>query len=155
MRLAWLVVALLGSSCANDAASSHAPARRDSKPSVAKPGHGSIRVGNQAKGVESQPDYDREAEQIRAQVAGKLPEPLPSPRGACNTMFDAAIAAYRRTDGPAARSVELLEATRADDLEACERETSAAAAACVAVLITQDGGEFPWLLDQCSRAFPS
>ena len=154
MRHEWFVVALLvGGACANDASSTSAPAGRDSKPRGAGPS--TIRVGNQAKGVESQPDYDREAEEIRQRVSGKLPDPLPSPKGACNTMFDAAIASYRRADGEGARSVELLQATRAADFEACQRETSAAAAACVAVLITQDGGEFPWLLDQCSRAFPA
>ncbi len=121
----------------------------------AKPGVGSIRVGNQVKGVEAQPDYDAEAEEIRHAVDGALPDPLPSVKAACNTMFDAAIAMYRRVDGDGARSVTLLEATRDADQLACEEETSAAAAACVAVLITRDGGEFAWLLDQCSRAFPS
>lgn len=114
-----------------------------------------MRVGNQVKGVEAQPDYDAEAEQIRQRVEGLLPSPLPSAKAACNTMFDAAISSYRRADGDGARSVALLEATRTDDQAACEAETSAAAAACVAVLITRDGDEFAWLLDQCSRAFPS
>ena len=120
-----------------------------------KPGVGSIRVGNQVKGVEAQPDYDAEAEEIRQSVEGRLPNPLPSPKAACNTMFDAAISMYRRVDGADAASVALLESTREADQASCESETSSAAAACVAVLITRDGGEFAWLLDQCSRAFPS
>ncbi len=119
------------------------------------PGVGSIRVGNQVRGVEAQPDYDAEAEEIRQRVADKLPAPLPSAKAACNTMLGAAVSMYRRVDGEGARSVALLEATRDADQAACEAETSAAAAACVAVLITAEGGEFAWLLDQCSRAYPS
>lgn len=114
-----------------------------------------MRVGNQVEGVEAQPDYDVEAEEIRQRVDGSLPQPLPSPEAACNTMLDAVLSMYRRVDGEGARSVRLLEATREADQSACQKETSASAAACVAVLITRDGGEFPWLLDQCSRAFPS
>lgn len=143
----------LAGACAKDSGPSRTGGPGLSAP--AKPGEGSIRVGNQVKGVEAQPDYDAEAEEIRRRVDGSLPQPLPSPKAACNTMFDAAISMYRRVDGEGARSVTLLEATREDDQAACEKETSAAAAACVAVLITRDGGEFAWLLDQCSRAFPS
>ena len=152
-RLFWLPLLTLWCACAKDPGPG-----RNGGPGLAapsKPGVGSIRVGNQVKGVEAQPDYDAEAEEIRSRVDGSLPDPLPSPKAACNTMFDAAISMYRRVDGDGARSVTLLEATREDDQAACEKETSAAAAACVAVLITRDGGEFAWLLDQCSRAFPS
>lgn len=112
-------------------------------------------MGNQAKGVDEQPDYDKEAEEIRGRVEGKLPEQLGAPKAACSTMFDAAISAYRRADGEASRAAKYLEDTRAADLASCETETSPAAAACVSILLTEDGGEFPWLLDQCSRAFPS
>ena len=70
-------------------------------------------------------------------------------------MLDAAVAMYRRVDGPGARSVTLLEATRETDQAACEKHTSPAAASCVAALIDREGGEFAWLLDQCSRAYPS
>ena len=119
------------------------------------PGAGVMHVGNQVKGVEAQPDYDAAAEEIRQAVHGVLPDPLPSAKAACNTMFDAAIAMYRRIDGDGAQSVTLLESTREADQASCEAETSPAAAACVAVLLTREGGEFAWLLDQCSRAFPS
>lgn len=148
-----LLVPLLALACVKDPASTHGGGPGASAPS--KPGVGSIRVGNQVKGVEAQPDYDAEAEGIRQSVEGTLPSPLPSPKAACNTMFDAVLSMYRRVDGDGARSVSLLEATREADQAACESETSSAAAACVAVLITRDGGEFAWLLDQCSRAFPS
>ncbi len=152
LRSSWLAP-LLVLACAKDPGPTPPRGRGSSAPS--QPGVGSIRVGNQVKGVEAQPDYDAEAEEIRQAVDGKLPDPLPSPKAACNTMFDAAITMYRRSDGDGSRAVTLLEATRQDDQAACEKETSAAAAACVAVLIAREGGEFAWLLDQCSRAFPS
>ena len=148
-----LLVPALALACAKDPGSTPGGGPGATTPS--KPGVGSIRVGNQVKGVEAQPDYDAEAEGIRQSVEGTLPSPLPSAKAACNTMFDAVISMYRRIDGDGAGSVTLLEATREADQAACESETSSAAAACVAVLITRDGGEFAWLLDQCSRAFPS
>ncbi len=148
-----LLAAVLALACAKDPGST--PGRGPGAATPSKPGVGSIHVGNQVKGVEAQPDYDAEAEEIRQRVEDTLPSPLPSPRAACNTMFDAVISMYRRVDGDSAGSVTLLEATREADQAACESETSSAAAACVAVLITRDGGEFAWLLDQCSRAFPS
>lgn len=147
-----LLVPVLALACAKD------PGSTPGGPGAAtpsKPGMGSIHVGNQVKGVEAQPDYDAEAEGIRQSVDDTLPNPLPSPKAACNTMFDAVISMYRRVDGSGAQSVALLEATREADQASCEAETSSAAAACVAVLITRDGGEFAWLLDQCSRAYPS
>lgn len=152
-RLLLLLAPVLALACAKDPGS--AAGRGPGATTPSKPGAGSIRVGNQVKGVEAQPDYDAEAEEIRQSVEGTLPSPLPSPKAACNTMFDAVISMYRRVDGNGARSVTLLEATREADQASCEAETSSAAAACVAVLITRDGGEFAWLLDQCSRAFPS
>lgn len=152
-HLFWLSLLASSLACAKDPGSGRSGGPGLAAPS--KPGEGSIRVGNQVKGVEAQPDYNAEAEEIRRSVDGSLPDPLPSTKAACNTMFDAAISMYRRVDGEGSRSVSLLEATREDDQAACEKETSAAAAACVAVLITRDGGEFAWLLDQCSRAFPS
>ncbi|MBV1862013.1 MAG: hypothetical protein KUG77_26560, partial [Nannocystaceae bacterium] len=148
-----LLVPVLAFACAKDPGAIPAGGPGGATPS--KPGGGSFRVGNQVKGVEAQPDYDAEAEEIRQSVEGTLPSPLPSPKAACNTMFDAVISMYRRVDGGGARSVKLLEAAREADQASCESETTSAAAACVAVLITRDGGEFAWLLDQCSRAFPS
>jgi hypothetical protein len=69
-------------------------------------------------------------------------------------MYDAMIAAYSRAEGAASPPVRTLQTTRKDGIEACQAETSPAAASCVAVLASSAGGEFPWLLDQCSRAFP-
>ena len=144
------IAPLLVVACAKD------PGPQGGGPGLSAPSKpGAMRVGNQVQGVEAQPDYDAEAEEIRQAVDDALPRPLPSAKAACNTMLDAAVAMYRRVDGEGARSVNLLEATRETDQAACEEETSPAAAACVAVLITREGGEFAWLLDQCSRAYPS
>lgn len=112
-----------------------------------------MRVGNQAKGVDDQPDYDAEAAAIREAVVGELPEPLPSPKLACLAMLDAARSAYVRSDGVGADAVKMLDQSRDADLEACVRDTKPRAAACVAIIAARDGGEFPKLLDQCSRAF--
>lgn len=117
-------------------------------------GKNTLRVGNQAAGIEEQPDYDRQAEAIRVAVEDRLPDPLPQPKVACVAMYDAAIAAYTQAEGATSPPVRTLQKTRRDGIEACQADTSPAAAACVAVLAKSDGGEFPWLLDQCSRAFP-
>jgi hypothetical protein len=71
-------------------------------------------------------------------------------------MLDAAAAMYGRTEGSTdgAAQVQRLHATRERDLAACEAETSPQAAVCVALLLTEEAGEWPWLLDQCARAFP-
>jgi hypothetical protein len=111
-------------------------------------------VGNPAGGIDQQPDYDRDAQDLRARVDDRLPSPLPSPAVACERMLDAAITYYENTEQDASGQVAALRATRADDLAACERETSPAAASCAAIMLADVAGEFPWLLDQCSRAFP-
>lgn len=111
-------------------------------------------VGNQAKGVADQPDYDREATALRERVLGRLPEVLPEIAQACERMLTAVLAHYTALDGEASEAVRWLQATRASDLAACRDETSPAAATCVALLIEDREGEYPWLLDQCMRAFP-
>jgi hypothetical protein len=119
-----------------------------------------LRVGNPSRGVDEQPDYDRSALEVRARVQGRIPEPAPPVREACTEMLDAAAAMYGRTEGSAegstdgAAQVQRLHATRERDLAACEAETSPQAAVCVALLLTEEAGEWPWLLDQCARAFP-
>ena len=45
-------------------------------------------------------------------------------------------------------------ATREADQAACESRTSVAAATCVTILLGDKNAEFPWLLDQCMRAYP-
>lgn len=112
-------------------------------------------VGNQARGIEAMPDYDADAQRLRARVEPQLPDPLPSPRAACVSMLDGARQYYVGTEGEQSAAVETMKATYEADLAACEAQTSPAAAACVAVLMGRNEGEFPWVLDQCSRAFPS
>ncbi|WAS94298.1 hypothetical protein [Nannocystis punicea] len=110
-------------------------------------------ANNDARGFANQPDYDAEAAALKAQVTPRLPDPPPTDRKqACAAMFAAADALYRDID-PAGSALQLLQASRAADQSACERETSPRAAACVTVLLADRNAELPWLLDQCSRAF--
>jgi len=106
------------------------------------------------KGIDAIPDYDQEAQALRDRVLPRLPDPLPEARPACVAMLDAARQFYVDTEGEASTAVKTMEATRQADLRACEERTEPAAAACVAVLMAQSEGEYPWVLDQCSRAFP-
>lgn len=111
-------------------------------------------ANNDARGFANQPDYDGEAALLKEQVAPRLPDPLPTDRKqACADMFAAADALYRDIDASGG-ALRLLQSTRAADQSACERETSPRAAACVTVLLADRNAELPWLLDQCSRAFP-
>jgi hypothetical protein len=114
-------------------------------------------ANNDARGAGSQPDYDGEAAILRDVVAPRLPDPLPEPRAACTAMLDAAAVFYGSVArDSAARTKQLadLKATRTIDQTRCEQETSPRAAACVAVRLAERDAEFPWLLDQCTRAFP-
>jgi len=113
-----------------------------------------LNVGNPARGLDAQPDYDGQARSLRKDVLPRLPDPLPDAATACAQMLEAVAEHYARTEGDTAPQLEVLKATRAHEQEACTTETSAAAASCVALLAREEAGEFPWLLDQCSRAFP-
>jgi len=105
-----------------------------------------------------QPDYDGEADALRQQITPRLPEPLATDRrAACTAMLDAAVAFYSDIEpDPTARAQLLadLQATRAADLGHCEQTTSVRAATCVQLRLADRDAEFPWLLDQCTRAFP-
>lgn len=111
-------------------------------------------VGNQVRGIDAIPDYDQEAQYLRDRVEPQLPDPLPSPQAACVTMLDAARRFYVDTEGEDSTAVATMARTREADLGACVEHTAPAAATCVAVLMAQSEGEFPWVLDQCSRAYP-
>lgn len=110
------------------------------------------------RGFDNQPDYDAEAAALREYVDPRLPTPIPSdPAAACAAMMAAADALYAAIETDPRRQEELqaaLAASRDDDLAACARETSPRAAACVATLLADRSAELPWLLDQCSRAYP-
>ena len=111
-------------------------------------------VGNEVRGIEAMPDYDEEAQRLRARVQPWLPQPLPAAKAACVSMLDGARQYYVGVEGEGSTAVKTLEATLEADLDACMEETSPAAAACVAVMMGHNEGELPWVLDQCSRAFP-
>lgn len=113
-----------------------------------------LNVGNPARGLDAVPDYDAQARELRAQVQQRLPDPLPDGKAACADMLDAVAEFYTRTENDAAPQLAVLKTTRERELATCVGETSAAAASCVALLARETKGEYPWLLDQCSRAFP-
>ena len=120
-----------------------------------QPGQVLGRVGNQASGIDAQPDFDAFALRIREKVGPRLPDPLPPPATACRDMLDAALTFYRQTEGEGSTALARIERVRAGDEAACKAETSPAAAACVAILLSDQAGEYPWLVDQCTRAFPT
>lgn len=113
-----------------------------------------MRVGNQVGGIDEMPDYDREALEIRERVEIRLPDPLPSEAVACADMLDGVRAYYVDTQGPESEAVAILEKTHDADLAACREKTTVAAALCVKLLAEERWGEYPRMLDQCSRAFP-
>lgn len=128
-------------------------------PEAERPGPPSGRTANEdRRGFANQPDYEAEAALLKGQVTPRLPSPLPKDRKqACAAMWAAADALYAEIEadpGSRERTLKALQATRAADLAACERETGVRAAACVTVLLGDRDAELPWLLDQCSRAFP-
>ncbi len=115
-------------------------------------------ANNDARGAGLQPDYNGEAALLREQLLPRLPDPLPADRrSACTAMLDAAATFYGAIvtePAPRAQLLAELAATRDSELLACERETSVRAASCVQLRLADRDAELPWLLDQCSRAFP-
>ncbi|MDC0718314.1 hypothetical protein [Nannocystis bainbridge] len=154
-RDALFAVVLLAACTPAPEGRSASPTSSDAAPAPTQPSPPAGRTANNdARGFANQPDYDGEAAALRTQVASRLPDPLPTDRKqACSAMFAAADALYRDIDSAGA-AAKLLQASRAADQSACERETSPRAAACVTVLLGDRNAELPWLLDQCSRAFP-
>jgi hypothetical protein len=117
------------------------------------------RVGNDdPRGVDDQPDWNRQARELKQRVDPRMPGELPTDkRAACEAMLDEATAFYMAVEGnPEQRADRMaqLQQTRERDLEGCIRETSIAAAVCVTILLHDRDSEFPWLLDQCTRAYP-
>ena len=118
------------------------------------------RVGNNdPRGVDDQPNWDQQARELKQRVDPRMPTPMPTDKqAACAAMLDEAQAFYASVEGDAqvrADRVAQLDQTRAADLAGCVKETSIAAAVCVTILLGDRDSEFPWLLDQCSRAYPS
>lgn len=153
--LAWFALALT-CACAPQP-ESNAPAALTPAPQAPSPA-ATRTANNDARGAGMQPDYAGEAEALRQQITPRLPDPLPAERRtACAAMLDAAVAFYSDIEPePAARTQLLadLASTRAADLAQCEQTTSVRAATCVQLRLADRDAELPWLLDQCTRAFP-
>lgn len=117
------------------------------------------RVGNDdPRGIDDQPNWEQQAAELKRRVDPRMPSPLPTDkRAACEAMLDEALAFYKSVEIDEQREARLAELTqtRERDLDGCIRETSVAAATCVTILLRDRDSEFPWLLDQCSRAYPS
>ncbi|MEM6993011.1 MAG: CapA family protein [Myxococcota bacterium] len=148
---AWAATLVLAA-CSNPAATGTPPPTED-----APPGRGRVvgQVGNNASGLSEMPDWDAVAKQIGQRMDGRFPASMPTREVACTKMLDAARDHYKETDGPESVAVKTMAATRDADLAACVAETGPRAAWCVATLVAEDIGEYPWLVDQCSRAFPT
>jgi hypothetical protein len=135
---------------------------RDSNNGGKNPSNSKIdsRVGNNdPRGVDDQPDWERQARELKQRVDSRMPSELPTDkRAACEAMLDEALAFYIAVEGNGDQRAERmaqLQQTRERDLAGCMRETSIAAAVCVTLLLRDRDSEFPWLLDQCTRAYPS
>jgi hypothetical protein len=118
------------------------------------------RVGNSdPRGVDDQPDWERQARELKQRVDSRMPSQLPTDkRAACEAMLDEALSFYMDVEGDADQRAERMaqmQQTRERDLEGCIRETSIEATVCVTLLLKDRDSEFPWLLDQCTRAYPS
>ncbi len=110
-------------------------------------------------GADDQPDWEQQARELKQRVDSRMPETLPTDkRAACTAMLQAASEFYAAVETDAtqrAAQQAQLDQTRAADIDGCVRETSVAAAVCVTLLLGDRDSEFPWLLDQCSRAYPN
>lgn len=124
---------------------------------VAAPG---LRTPNHdPSGAGNQPDWDGMARALRASVGPELTVRAGAPMGPlCETMMRDALAFYAEVDGgkdaSAGTSVAILRETLDADRAACEAELSPQAAQCVSLELARRRAEFPWLVDQCARAFP-
>ena len=149
IAVSWIpCVVLAACSCAAD------PATAAPVPANDRAGEQVLNVGNPSRGLDQQPDYDGEARALHGRIAMRLPDPLPSAHDACASMLAAAAELYVVSEADATAQRAALRASHAEDLRACEAETSPAAASCTKLLLEDGAGEWPWLLDQCSRAFP-
>lgn len=124
-----------------------APAKR-AQPAVANP---------DIRGVSDQPDYDRQALAIRTSVGPQLPDTLPTSLAACNAMLDAAVRFYKAVEKEAEIREQLvahLQHERGDEIRRCQADLSIEAALCVTLQLDELTSEYPWIIDQCARAFP-
>lgn len=151
LALAILTLGLTSTACIRD---SNNGGKTPSNPKI------DSRVGNNdPRGVDDQPDWESQARELKQRVDSRMPNELPTDKQAvCEAMLDEALAFYIAVEGDADQRAERmaqLQHTRERDLAGCMRETSIAAAVCVTLLLRDRDSEFPWLLDQCTRAYPS
>jgi len=109
------------------------------------------------RGFTDQPDYNRQALTIRTRVGPKLPAKMPSVDDACGAMLTEAAAFYRAVESEVAIREQVdghLTATHDQELARCKAQLSPDAALCVTLLLEERDTEYPWLVDQCIRAFP-
>lgn len=118
------------------------------------------RVANDDPGsADDQPNWDQQARELKQRVDPRMPETLPTDKDkVCRDMLAAASEFYVAVETDPKqreRALSELQQTFEADLAGCKRETSIAAATCVTILLGDRDSEFPWLLDQCSRAYPN
>jgi len=109
------------------------------------------------RGFTDQPDYNRQALTIRTRVGPKLPAKMPPVEDACAAMLGEAAAFYKVVESEASIREQVmghLQATHDDELARCKAQLSPDAALCVTLLLEERDTEYPWLVDQCMRAFP-
>lgn len=157
-----LVLVAAGATCSSESQPGSKPASSSAGAGAGGDGGSSAaqpRVGNPSNtGMDTVPDWNALAADLRERVGPRLPDPLPTDlEAACARMLDEALAFYVETEINPEHQKRLraqMAATRDADFDACVAETSIAAATCVTILLGDRNAEFPWLLDQCSRAYP-
>ena len=156
-----VVMALFGSLACSSGCRHEAPQGQSTATGAEPrpPGSTGSKVGNSdPHGVENQPDWEEMAKELRVRVGPRMPPELPSDETvACNQMLDAVVEFYDATERSEARREQRraeLAATREADLRDCVATTSIEAAVCVSILLRDRNSEYPWLLDQCDRAYP-
>ena len=157
-----LVLVAAGATCSSESQPGSKPASSSTGAAGADEAGSAVaqpRVGNPSNtGMDTVPDWNALAVELRERVGPRMPDPLPTDlEGACAGMLDEALAFYVETELNPEHQKRLraqMADTRNADFQACVAETSIAAATCVTILLGDRNAEFPWLLDQCSRAYP-
>jgi hypothetical protein len=157
LALSTIVALASGATCSAESQPASNQASDEGPPK--KPGEEKLHVGNPSNtGMDTVPDWNQLATQLKQRVGPRLPDPLPADGGqVCDQMLDAARDFYEATElNPEHKKLRLaeLESSREFDKRGCLEQTSIEAASCVTILLAEHSAEFPWLLDQCMRAYP-
>lgn len=108
--------------------------------------------------ADNQPDWDAMAATLRARLAPTLKVADDAdPRAMCQRLLGEAREFYATIDrgGEGAASAQSqISLTTGDDVDGCVAQLSRHAIACVSASLREQRAEFPWLVDQCARAFP-